>query len=181
MKKDEFVMLCLKVMGIFFLLLGITSIPHLIEELTEPRSSQWSFSVSPLLNILCGAILFFKANLISHYITEANNENEVNFTPTSHTVRIALMVLGVFILSQAIPHFFQIFANSLAYHLEMSSIPKHLRQIQQHFIYIVSPTIKIVIGVWLVFGNKGLVKLLGKFDNTFKELDESNKSINQTD
>ena len=175
MTKEEFVTLCLKIMGIFFLLLGLTNIPHLIQELTEPRNLQWSFFVSPVLNILCGVILFFKARSFSLFITEGDTESDVHFTPRSNTVRIALMVLGVYVLSNAIPHFFQIFANALAYHLEISSVPKHLRQIQQHFIYVVSPTIKIIIGLWLVFGTKGIVKLLGKFDNTFKEIDESNE------
>ena len=30
MKKDEFVTLCLKIMGIYFLLMGLINFPHII-------------------------------------------------------------------------------------------------------------------------------------------------------
>lgn len=177
MKKDEFVTLCLKIMGIYFLLMGLINLPHLLSCLTEPEMSHWDFFVSPLLFFVCGIILFLKAHSFSRFIIDVDQEKEadIQFSPTYNTNRVALQVLGFYILAQAIPAFFQILANAALYHYNISTIPEYLRQKQQHFIYIVGPTIEMAIGIWFVLGSKTLIRILGRFDSTIRKIEPSNK------
>ena len=178
MRKTEFVMLCLKIMGIYFLLMGLINLPHLIKNLIEPKYSSWDFYVSPLLFLICGITLFYQAPSFTRFIISAEKENgsEIEFSPTSNTIRIALQVVGFYILATAIPHFFQILVNAAAYYYEISTIPEHLRQKQQHFIYLFGPAIKIAIGIWLVLGSKAIINILGRFDSTISSMETSNKA-----
>jgi hypothetical protein len=177
MRKSEVVILCLRLIGIFYFIAGLTFFPVLIEDLTTRRTSQWSFCIAPLFELLIGAVLYFKAQNFVNLLIDCSDENDIakSINTSNKTARIALMVLGFYILANAIPHFFQILVNTIAYNLEISTIPEHLRQIQQHWRFIVEPTLKIIISLWLILGNKGFVKLLGKFDNTFNEMDKSNQ------
>ena len=125
-------MICLKIMGIYFLLMGLTNLPHLIKNLIEPKYSSWDFFVSPLLFFICGIILFYKAPSFTRFIITAENESEIEYSPSSNTIRISMKVLGFYILATAIPHFFQILVNAVAYYYEISTIPEHLRQKQHH-------------------------------------------------
>ena len=182
MRKNEFVMLCLKIMGIYFLLMGLINLPHLIKNLAEPKFSSWDFFASPLLFLICGIILFYKAPSFTRFIinVDKENESEIEFSPTSNTIRIALQVVGFYILATAIPHFFQILVNAVGYYYEISTIPDYLRQKQQYFIYLVSPAIKIAIGIWLVLGSKAIIRILGRYDSTISSM-ETSKKANEAD
>ena len=100
MKKDEFVILCLKIMGIYFLLMGLINFPHLLKSLLEPKEMMWSFFVSPLLFFICGAFLFFFAKHFSQFMIDIDTKNEgrVTLSTSSNTSRIALQVLGFYII-----------------------------------------------------------------------------------
>ncbi len=95
MKKNEFVTLCLKIMGLYFFLMGLINLPHLMSCLTEPQMSRWDFFVSPLLFFICGIILFFKATSFTRFIigVDIDKESDIQFEPTDNTIRIALQVL----------------------------------------------------------------------------------------
>ena len=95
MNKDEFVILCLKIMGVYFLLMGFINLPHLLKSLFEPKEMMWSFFVSPLLFFICGAILFFFAKYFSKFIicVDTKSEGPVNLSASSNTSRIALQIL----------------------------------------------------------------------------------------
>lgn len=164
MGKNEFVTLCLKIMGLYFLLMGIINLPHLLSCFTEPEISRWDFFISPLLFFICGIILFFKATSFTRFMVsvDVDKESNIEFRPTDNTMHIALQVLGFYILAQAIPGFFQVLANALFYHYEISSIPKYLQQEQQHFIYLVGPIIEIMIGFWLILGSRFVANYIGK-------------------
>ena len=176
MKKDEFVMLCLKIMGIYFLLMGLINLPHLLKSLLEPKEMMWDFFVSPLLFFICGAFLFFFAKQFSKLMVDIDPEREgrVELSTSSNTSRIALQVLGFYIVATGIPYFFQILVNSTAYYYDMSSIPEHLRQRQQFLINLIGPGIKTFIGLWFIFGTKAIINFVGKFDSTVKNIGASN-------
>ncbi len=173
MNKDEFVILCLKIMGVYFLLMGFINLPHLLESFFTPKEMMWSFFVSPLLFFICGAIIFFLAKFFSKFIIDVDTKSEgpVNLSASSNTSRIALQILGFYILATSIPHFFQILVNSAAYYYNMSSIPEHLRQKQQFFINLIGPGIKICMGLWFIFGAKVIINFIGKFDSTIQNMD----------
>jgi hypothetical protein len=159
MKKNEFVTLCLKIMGLYFFLMGLINLPHLMSCLTEPQMSRWDFFVSPLLFFICGIILFFKATSFTRFIIDVDIDKEsgIQLEPTDNTMRIALQVLGFYILAQGIPGFCQILANAALYYYAISSIPRYLQQQQQHFIYLVGPTAQICIGLWLIIGSRRIM------------------------
>jgi uncharacterized membrane protein len=159
MKKNEFVTLCLKIMGLYFILMGIINLPHLLSCLTQTEISRWDFFVSPLLYFICGIILFFKATAFTRFIVnlDTDKESDIQFELSDNTIRIALQIMGFYILAQGIPGFCQILANSALYYFEVSSIPKYLQQQQQHFIYLVGPTTQILLGLWLIIGSRRIM------------------------
>jgi hypothetical protein len=165
MKKNEFVTLCLKIIGILFLLDGIVNLPHFLSSLTEPYIAHWDNFVSPLLEFICGIILFFKSSSFTSFMVNIKEESEIQFNPSDNTMRMALQVLGFYILAQAIPGFFQILVNATLYHFELVSIPKHLRQEQQYFINLVGPTVEALIGIWLILGSRFIMHQITKLRN----------------
>ena len=105
---------------------------------------------------------------------DPKTSEEVEFTPSSNTSRIALQILGFYILATSIPVFVQILTNSVAYHSNLLSVPEYLRQKQEFLINLVGPGIKIIIGAWFIFGAKAIIGFVGKFDNTIQQMAASN-------
>ena len=110
MRKNDFVILCLRLLGIYFGVIGLGSLPNVTSMFIEASNSRLYIFISPFVFILCGFVLYFFATKISHFIIEFSEAEEDNFriTTSEKTTRIALLVLGVFILAQALPQFTQL-------------------------------------------------------------------------
>ncbi|MEA1876812.1 MAG: hypothetical protein U9N86_08095, partial [Bacteroidota bacterium] len=68
MKKKEFVILCLRLLGIFFGVMGLSYLPHLATLFKKSHTADLAFYLSPLIYIICGSVLFIYAPKISHFI-----------------------------------------------------------------------------------------------------------------
>ncbi|MCP4686679.1 MAG: hypothetical protein GY859_01435 [Desulfobacterales bacterium] len=171
MKKSEFAILCLRFMGIYCFINGLAFIPIFIGDFITPVESRWSFFVAPLLQLIIGAILFYQAPRFVHLIVDCRDESDdpIRWEASAAAARAALLILGFYLIANAIPHFFQILVNTAAYQQDISTVPKHLRQIQQHWRYLAEPGLKILIALWFILGNKGILRAVERFDGAVKK------------
>ena len=78
---------------------------------------------------------------------------------------LAYSIIGVWLLSTAIPAFIQFIAQIILIH----SIHQRSGSVFQNSVYIpqiAAAVLKIALGIYLFSGGKGLIRLWKKFDNT---------------
>lgn len=94
MEKNNFVTLCLRLMAIYFGVLGLGSFPNALQVfLTSPTPRM--FIISPTLYIISGIVLFLSAPRLSRFMIEFGeaDNNIWNISASERTTRIALPVL----------------------------------------------------------------------------------------
>ena len=103
MKKSDFVILCLRLMGIYFGVLGVSSLTNMASIFFDSSNSPTYLYISPIIFIISGVVLFGYAHKLSHFIIEFSEAEEKSFhiTASEKTTRIALLVLGIYLFSQA--------------------------------------------------------------------------------
>lgn len=91
MKKNKFVILCLRLLGIYFFVSGLSSLPSVISMSMQGGSSELYYLIGPLVYIASGLILFVFAYSISTFIVEFSDaeEDEIQITASEKTARIA--------------------------------------------------------------------------------------------
>lgn len=178
MNKNNFVILCLRLMGLYFGVLGLSSLPNMTSIFLESTSSPKYFLISPLLLIVSGVILMIYAPKLSHFIIEFSEteENSFHVTASEKTTRIALLVLGVFIFAQSLPHFIQISIDVGLYYSNIDEVPKHLRYVQQRWTYLIGPVVNLIISAVLIIGPDKVIGFIARYDQTFKRLKSSNNA-----
>jgi hypothetical protein len=178
MKKNSFIILCLRLMGIYFGVLGLSSLPNMIAIFLESSSSQKYFLISPLFLIVSGVVLVIFAPKLSHFIIGFSETEETSFyiTASEKTTRIALLVLGVFIFAQTLPQFIQISIDVGLYYSNIDEVPKHLRYVQPRWTYLIGPIVKLIISAVLIIGSDKIIGFIARYDQTFKRLKSSNNA-----
>jgi hypothetical protein len=76
MKKADFVILCLKLLGIYFFVLGLSSLSSVLSVILQSTDSKPYISISPFMYIVAGSILFASAKRISTYILEFSETDD---------------------------------------------------------------------------------------------------------
>ncbi len=177
MKKDNFVILCLRLMGIYFGVLGLSSLPNMTSIFLESSVSQKYFLISPLLLIVTGLVLVIFAPKLSQFIIEFSEteETSIHITASEKTTRIALLVLGVFIFAQSLPQLIQISIDVGIYYSNIDEVPKEVRYVQQRWTYLIGPIVKIIISAVLIIGPDKIIGFLARYDQTFKRIETSNQ------
>jgi hypothetical protein len=176
MKRNNFVVLCLRLMGIYFGVLGLSALPNMTSIFLESSSSPKYFLISPLFLVLTGAVLVIFAPRLSHFMIEFSEEdNNLHITASEKTTRIALLVLGVFIFAQSLPQFIQVSIDVALYYSKSDDIPEHLRYVQQRWTYLIGPIVKLIISAVLIIGPDKIIGLIARYDQTFKRIKSSNE------
>lgn len=126
-------------MGIYFGILGLSALPNMAFIFLESSSSPKYFLISPLFLFISAIILVFFAPRLRLFIIGFSEMEETGFhiTASEKTTRIALLVLGVFILAQSLPQFIQISIDVGLYYLNTDKVPEHLRYVQQRWTYLI--------------------------------------------
>ena len=171
MIKNKFVILCLRLLGIYFFTLGLASLPSIITvSLTTTR--EFYFLFGPILYLISGSVLFAFSPRISRFIVEFSEaeEKEFHISDYEKTARIAFLILGIFIFAQALPHLIQLSIDVLLYYSRIDEIPSHLRNQQQRWTIIIGPGIKLIISIILIIGPDKIIGLISKYDNSFKKI-----------
>jgi len=137
------------------------------------------FHISPIVFIVCGSILLIFASKISQYIVTFSEADEGgrHITVSEQTTRIALLVLGIFVLAEALPQLTQICFDVGLYYINFNEIPEHLRSTQPRWVYLVGPLMKFIIGVILILGPDKIIGILSKYDETVKRLRSYNMGV----
>ena len=177
MKNNNFVILCLRLMGIYFGVLGLSALPNMTSIFLESSSSPKYFLISPLFLVVSGVVLVIFAPKLSQFIIGFSEAEETSFhiTASEKTTRIALLVLGVFILAQSLPQFIQISIDVGLYYSNTGKIPEHLRYVQQRWIYLIGPIVKLIISATLIIGPDKIIGFIARYDQTFKRIEPSNQ------
>jgi len=179
MKKTEFVILCLKLFGIYFFVLGLSSISILLSVMFQSTDFKSYYSVGPFMYVVAGIILFTFAKRISVHIVQFSeaDDNNIQIMATEKTARIAFITLGIFIFSYALPQLIQLSIDVGLYYIRVDEIPKHLREQQHRWNILIVPTIKLLIAIFLIIGPDKIIGFIAKYDETFKRIRSSNNSI----
>jgi hypothetical protein len=175
MRKNNLVTLCLRLLGIYFGVFGLSSLPNVISMFIESSNLPSYFYISPIILIVCGTILCIYAPKISLFIIEFSEAEEGGFhiTASEKTTRIAFLILGIFIFAQTLPQLIQLSFDVGLYYKNIDEIPKHLRSVQHRWTYLIGPVIKLFIGVILIIGPDKVIGLIAKYDDTFKKIKSS--------
>jgi len=165
----------LRLLGIYFGVFGLSSLPNVISMFIGTSSYSNYFYISPIILIVCGTILFVFAPNISQYIIEFSEAEETGFqiTASEQTTRIALLILGIFIFVQSLPQLIQISFDVGLYYINLNESQGHLRTSQPQWTYLIGPLIKIVIGAILILGPDKIIGILSRYDETFKKIKSS--------
>ena len=174
MKKNNFVVLCLRLMGIYFGVLGLTSVPTIISMFTSSDGPIY-FLLGPALYILSGVILIFYAPKLSRFMIDFSEaeENGLHITASEKTTRIALLVLGIFVFANSLPQLLQLTVDVWLYYANIDEVPKELRATQQRWTYLIGPCVKLIIAAVLIIGPDKIIGFLARHDQTFKRFKSS--------
>ena len=180
MKNKTFVILCLRLLSIYLGIIGLSSLPNISAIFIESFDSAPIYiAITPLILIACSLVLYFNAPRLSFFIVEFGNAEDENMliSPSEKTARIALLVLGIFIFVNALPQFIQLSIDVGLYYKDLTNIPKHIREVQHKWTYLIGPVIKIILSAVLIIGPDKVIGVLSKYDTTFKRIESSNKRI----
>ena len=100
----------------------------------------------------------------------------MHITATEKTTRIALLILGIFILSKSLPYFLEIAFNIAHYYQTIDKLPEYVRETQSRWTYLIGPFINLVISAVLIIGPDKVIGFLAKYDEQLKRLKSSNQS-----
>jgi hypothetical protein len=175
MRKDDFVIICLRLMGIYFGVFGLSSLPNMISMFNKASDFSNYFFISPIILIVCGTILCGFAPNISQYIINFSvaEEGDFHVAASEQTARIALLILGIFIFVQSLPQLIQISFDVGLYYKDLDEIPGHLKDTQHRWTYIIGPLIKLIISTILIIGPDKIIGILSKYDETFVRIKSS--------
>ena len=179
MKKQEFIILCLRLLGIYLFVSGLGSLPGIISTLLEYPNSRFHFFVGPSIYICTGVILVVYAGKLSNFIVDFSEaeDDEVKLVASENTARLAFIVLGIYIFSYVLPQLIQLSIEVGLYYVRIDEIPSHLRGTQHRWSILIAPSIELGIAIILIIGPDKVIKFISNYDETFKRLKASNKRM----
>ena len=170
MEKKNFVIICLRLLGIYFFVLGLSALPGVVSMFLRVSRAGSYYFMGSLIYLISGTLLFLFARRISCFIIEFSGADEggIHISVSEQTARTAFIVLGIFIFAQALPQLIQLAMDVGFYYARIDEIPGHLRTQQQRWTILIGPAVKLVIGVVLIIGPDKIMSFIAKHDKSFK-------------
>jgi hypothetical protein len=169
MTKKEIVSLSLKLAGIYCLIMAISHFGYAIPSvLILGRRGFWSMllllSLTPfVLLLLFGVYLIFSSKLPSKMASSMIQEEKTTCFTFQDIQVLAFSIIGVWLLSSAIPTFIYAIVRIVEHLTSQQSVPVF----DKYFISrIVAAVFKSALGIYLFSGSKGLAKLWQKLQST---------------
>ncbi len=146
----------------------VVSIEHLVRTLR--MISQYNLGgldrltvALPVLQlIICAGLWFFPATLSRRLLKGGNGPGSVEVPALAEWQSVAIVVLGLWTLSKGIPDAVYYITYFLTYD---ESVMSARDLMQEQWPYMAATLVEITIGIWLIFGARGLVAMLASVRN----------------
>ncbi|MHC4437306.1 MAG: hypothetical protein ACYS3S_08100 [Planctomycetota bacterium] len=178
MTKKEIVSLSLKLAGIYCLIMSISQLSFFSFTVSSVlKDGFWNMfvTVTPLVSLLLlitpsvllllfGFYLIFSDKLPSKMASSIIQEEKITSFTFQDIQVLAFSIIGVWLLSSAIPNFFRVIAQITV----SSTSQRSVSVFRNSYItsQIVAAVLKIALGIYLFSGGKGLTKLWQKLHST---------------
>jgi hypothetical protein len=166
MKKNEIVILSLKLLGIYITAQGLSSFAATFGMNGFHGIDNWSLYFGFVIYLLSGLILIFKAGTISGFILPRDNSNVEKFEMPETFQKSALRIIGLYIAISSFPALVHISGKIVQYEFWGSEVPEYLKEKP----YLIIPLGSFLLGVYLALGPSSVIKALGRFDKTIERM-----------
>lgn len=159
MTSAQIVGLGVRLFAVWLLVSVVRHVPHMwqFSESMQSGSSAYALIVVvPVLTFLLAAVLWFFPLTVAKNLIPSSNRTDYVRVPLDQAQSIGFTLLGLWILGSAVPDsFYWVFM------LYQASIPETLLDLHaSHYANVVSTAVELILGIWLVFGARGLLGLL---------------------
>ena len=169
MTKREIAALACKILGIYAIITALRHLVNIVGPLAFFGVGEPSWEIKVVLLIAAsiipfalltgfGLFLWFQADRIAGYMISGEESQIVNFQTSFTDVQaIAFSVVGLLLLAEVVPDIAAIISN-LSIRTQSPEIQMTVNAGTRSLI--ISLVVRLVIGLWLFFGSRGLVGLL---------------------
>ena len=170
MKKNEIVVLAIKLLGIYMFIQGLATLGSSFGMGDFSKSSTLSLYFGVLIILFSGIILFLKAVAISKYILP-DDENSISSIEISENFQAAVLrIIGIYVLVFSLPALVHLVGQMVQAHYAGPEIPDYLKVKQTNYIPLISQLVRCLLGVFLTLGAGPVIKVLGRFDKTIEKM-----------
>lgn len=160
MTKEQVVGLAVRLYAVFLLIYGIRTVPGLVRlsEVGQFPLQAWLYiGIYIFLFLVCAVLLWYFPVTIARKILPLDDRKPEEKPVTASDIElIAYSILGLWVLSRAVP-------DMIYWIMTISALPSEVHTIdvsQRWYAAIVSTGFEMAIGIWFLFGAKGLRGLL---------------------
>lgn len=158
MTKKEIANLSFKVLSLYAVIKAIDKLSPLINYIYEYGLSDILnliiFAAPMVLLFLCGGLLWFVAPLLASLISKSTVSEDNSDASLLSIQIIAFSVVGLYIISNSLP----VFVRIIIWHFTITSYST--REVSPLLGDILSSLVQVVLGLWLLFGSRGLVNFV---------------------
>jgi hypothetical protein len=179
MKKNSFVVICLRLLGIYFGVMGLSALPGFISAFSSNADAAASyFFISPIILVVSGLVLYICARQIGRHIIAFSEAEEdgLHITASEQSARLAMLILGIFIFVQTLPQLIQIAFDVVLYYKKVADVPGAVRANPHRWTYLIGPMLKLFISMVLILGPDKVMGFISKYDETFRKIESSQNS-----
>jgi hypothetical protein len=170
MKKNEIVILAVKMLGLYFAIQGFASIMVSFGRSGIEGFEIWYFHLGIFIYFLAGLILFTKASAISKYILPHDDSIVSRIEISENFQTAALRIVGICIAVIATPGLVNLAGKVIQIELNDSELPDYMKDNSSFFIPLLSQVVYFLLGILLALGPGSVVRLLGRFDKTIEKM-----------
>lgn len=159
MTSAQIIGLGVRLFAIWLLVSVVRHVPHMWQtnqSLADASSVYVAIALVTGLTFLLAAVLWFFPLTVAKTLIPSSSKTDYVQLPLEQAQSVGFTLLGLWVLVNAVPDsFYWLFM------LYQASIPETLLNLgPSHRADIVSTVIEVVLGIWLLFGARGLLGLL---------------------
>lgn len=161
MANKEIATLSFKVLSLYAFIRAIDNLPDILylvsqNDLRGTTGLNFIMAATPSLLLgLCGAFLWYAAPLLASSIFRSTVPEDKSLTSLQEIKSIAFSVVGLVMLATALPDLVN--AALMYYTVATHSVRGGSPLLET----ITVLSVKVILGIWLLFGSRGLVRLIG--------------------
>ena len=161
MTKKEIATLSFKVLSLYAFIKAIDKLSTLINYMYKYRLSEVGilnfmiFAAPALLLFLCGGLLWFIAPMLASSISKSKTVSEDNAAASLLSIQaVAFSIVGLYMVANSLPAI----VRSTIWHFTTAS--NSMGESSPLVGDIMGSLVQIVLGLWLLFGSRGLVNFI---------------------